>query len=284
MRYGTPLAYRRSSAAARQDVIRRRDPNSGRSRMANGLYISAQGAYAQSRRLEMVANNMANVDTVGFKRELAVFQAPLYEAVGPEPQAGGAGEDLGGDLGGGVIFRQTTTDFSSGPLKNTGGRTDMAVKGEGFFVVRKNGEDLLTRAGNFRMTSRGELVTQHGDPVLSDAGAPIAVNPDDPSWKVTDAGGIQQQGVVQNLAIVKPNSLGDLVKAGENLFRPLADGQPIAPADRRIAPGYLEMSTVQPVIEMTELIQASRLLEANVNMMKTQDEMQRELVNRVMAT
>jgi len=252
--------------------------------MGNGLYISAQGAYAQSRRLELVANNMANVDTVSFKRELAVFQAPRTEAVGADLQAGGAGEDLGSDLGEGVIFRQTTTDFSTGPLKRTGGRTDMAIKGEGFFVVRKNGEDLLTRAGNFLMTSRGELVTQHGDPVLSDAGTPIAVNPDDPSWKVTDAGGIQQQGVVQNLAIVKPNSLGDLVKAGGNLFRPLAAGQPIPPADRCVAPGYLEMSTVKPVVEMTELIQASRLLEANVNMMKTQDEMQRELVNRVMAT
>lgn len=248
--------------------------------MSYGLYISAEGAHAQSKRLEVIANNLANVDTVGFKREFAVFQSRYAEAVelGLKPSGTGSIEDLGG----GVMFRETKTDYLSGPLQQTGGRSDVAIDGEGFFAVRKGDETFLTRAGNFVMTSRGELTTQQGYHVLSDAGVPVVINPEDPSWQITTSGGISQQGSVQNLAIVEPSSLGDLVKVGENMFRPLSEPQPIPMADRRVAAGYLEMSSVRPTTEMTELIQASRFLEANVNMMKTQDEMQRGLIHRVM--
>ena len=250
--------------------------------MAYGLYISADGASAQSRRLEVIANNMANVDTVGFKRDLAVFQARYAEAVelGLQMPDTGAIEDTGG----GVMFRETKTDHALGPLQRTRGRSDVAITGEGFFVVRKGNEDFLTRAGNFLMTPRGELVTQQGHCVQSDNGTPVVINPADPSWQFTPNGAVRQQGLVQNLAIVKPDSLGDLVKVGENLFRPLAQTRPVAPAERHVAPGHLEMSSVQPTTELIDMIQTSRFLEANINMMKAQDEMQRGLLNRVMTT
>ena len=250
--------------------------------MVNGLYISAEGAYAQDRRLEVVANNLANVDTVGFKRELAVFQSNGAGGVDSGWQM--SNSNTAADIDGGVALSRTTTDYSAGPLVRTGGRSDMAIKGSGFFMVRKGNEDLLTRAGNFAMTSRGELVTTQGYPVLNESGSPVVIDPDDPSWKTTADGSIWQQGGKQSLAIVEPNSLGDLVKMGENLFRPLAPPQPVSPADRQVATGHLEMSTVKSTTEMTELIQASRFLEANVNLIKMQDEMQRGLINRVMST
>jgi len=248
--------------------------------MPYGLYLSAEGANAQAKRLEILANNMANVDTVGFKRQLALVQARYAEAIeqGLLEPGTGAIEDQGG----GVYVRQTQTDYSPGPLKHTQGRTDLAVEGDGFFVVAKGDESFLTRAGNFRFDADGRLVTQQGHAVLSDSGSPVAINPADPSWQWTTEGAIRQAGAVQNLAMVAPGSLGDLVPVGENLFRPLAEPEPLATDQRRVAVGYLEGSGVQPTVEMTQLIEASRAFEANVNMLKTQDEMLGGLVNRVL--
>lgn len=253
--------------------------------MPYGLYISAEGAHAQSMRLEVIANNLANVDTVGFKRELAVCQARYAEATEQGLDLPGSGSI--NDVGGGVVVRETKTDFSPGPFRQTGVATDMAIRGEGFFVVHKEGQQYLTRAGNFQLNELGELVTQSGGKkyaVLNDAGAPIVIDPDNGPWQLTSSGAIRQRGMVQSLAIVSPASLGDLVKTGENLFRPLADPEPVPRSARNVVAGYLEMSGVEPTTEMIEMIEASRAMEANVNMVQAQDEMLAGLINRVMRT
>ncbi len=246
--------------------------------MPYGLYLSAEGAEAQSTRLEIIAHNLANVDTVAFKRELAVLQARYAEAIEEgliEPDSGGID-----DVGGGIMVSETKTDYSPGPLKRTEIPTDVAIKGQGFFVVEKGDETLLTRAGNFSLTSGGELVTQQGYNVLDDTGIPIVIR--DAQWQISDSGTLRQPSGVQNLALVQPESLGDLVRIGENLFRSLSDPQAVPVNERRMAAGHLEMSSVNPTTEMTEMIQASRALEANVNMMRVQNEMLSGLVNRVM--
>ncbi len=248
--------------------------------MPYGLYLSADGAHAQARRLEIIANNLANVDTVGFKRELAIFQARYAEETAQGLDFHGSGTI--NDTGGGTMLRQTKTDFSPGPMKRTGSVTDLAIDGPGFFVVRKGEESYLTRAGNFRLTARGELVTQQGYPVLSDSGAPVVLDPGAGPFEITPEGMLRQRGSAQTLALVQPRSLGDLVKSGENLFRPLADPPPVPEAQRRVAAGYLEMSGVRPTSEMVELIEASRAIEANLQMMQAQDQMLSGLVNRLM--
>jgi flagellar basal-body rod protein FlgF len=248
--------------------------------MPYGLYLSAEGAQAQIQRLEVITNNLANVDTVGFKRQLAVFQARYAEATEQGEDVPGSGSI--NDVGGGIFTRQTKTDFSAGPLKRTEVPTDMAVEGDGFFVVAKENETLLTRAGNFRLTSSGELVTQQGFSVLGDDGSPITIDPRLGPWEVTAAGEIRQGGSVQTLAVVRPGSPGDLVPTGENLFRPLAETTPVETDQRRVLSGYLEMSGTEPTTEMVAMIEASRAVEANINLMHMQDEMLSGLVNRVM--
>lgn len=248
--------------------------------MPYGLYISAEGAQAQVQRLEVIANNLANVDTVGFKRELALFQARYAEEIEQGEVDPGTGTIE--DVGGGVTVMEMKTDFSPGPMKRTGIATDVAIEGDGFFVVRKGDEDFLTRAGNFRINSSGELVTQQGYAVLHDDNEPIAISRENGPWELTSFGAIRQRGTVQNLAIVQPESLGDLVKVGENLFRPLAEPRPVSPEGRRVLGGYLELSGVQPTTEMIAMIEASRAVEANLNMMRTQDELLSGLVNRLM--
>jgi flagellar basal-body rod protein FlgF len=248
--------------------------------MPYGFYISAEGANAQSSRLDVIANNLANVDTVGFKRELATFQARYAESINKGSVTPGSGEL--DDIGGGILFRQTKTEFSPGPVKHTQDPAHLAITGEGFFAVKKGNETFLTRAGNFEFNSRGELVTPQGYAVLDESGAPVVLNPDIKEWDISDAGALRQAGGSQNLAIVKPAANEDLVKHGENLFRSTTPPQPVQPADRRVASGFLEMSAVKPTIEMTSMIEASRFFEANVNMMKTQDQMLSSLVNRVL--
>ena len=247
--------------------------------MPYGLYISAEGAQVQSRRLEVIANNIANVDTVGFKRDLAVMQSRCSEALGRGLVS--PGEAPQGDIGGGVQFHQTVTDFSPGALRKTDNPTDVALNGDGFFVVRKGQERLLTRAGNFRLTSGGQLVTQQGYPVLSQDGSPITIGAEGP-WDIDSSGNINQSGTQQPLQIAKPASLGDLAKVGENLFRPLGSIRPVAQNDRAVAGGYLEMSDVQPTTEMTTMIETSRLLEANINIMQAHNGMLSNLIDKVL--
>jgi len=248
--------------------------------MPYGLYISAEGAQVQTKRLEVIANNIANVDTVGFKRDLAVVQSRYAEAIQRGIDSPGSGSI--NDIGGGVQFRQTATDFSQGPLRKTGNPNDVALQGDGFFVVQKGQERLLSRAGNFRLTSNGELVTQEGYPVLGEGNSHITVSPTAGPWVIDSSGAVFQSGSRQELQIVKPSSPSDLVKVGENLFRPSSDFRPVAPSERNVAGGSLEGSAVQPTTEMTALIETSRLVEANINVMKTHNEMIQGLVERIL--
>lgn len=251
--------------------------------MPYGLYLSADGAHSQTKRLEVIAHNLANVDTVGFKRELAIFQARPAEATERGEDYFGSGSI--NDIGGGVEVLETKTDFSAGPMKNTGTKTDLAIRGDAFFVVQKDDQNFLTRAGNFHVNNRGELLTQYGQKqyaVVDELLTPIVINPADPDWEFTPTGQLRQGGTVRNLALVKPESLGDLARAGQNLFRPLGEFTPVPASERQVAVGFLEGSGVQPTTEMIEMIETSRAVEANINMMKAQDEMLSGLINRVM--
>ena len=134
----------------------------------------------------------------------------------------------------------------------------------------------------FQLTADGNLVTQQGDAVLADDGSPIAIDPNNGPFEVTPSGVIRQAGSTQTLAIVEPASLGDLAKVGENLFKPITEPQPVTDDHRRVGWGYVEMSAVRPTTEMVQMIETSRAVEANINMMQTQDQMLSGLVNRVM--
>ena len=249
--------------------------------MSYGLYISAAGAQAQRQRIEVLANNLANVDTPAFNRDLAVFQASHSEAI--EQGQDYAGSRSINDIGGGVFLHETTTDFGRGALKQTKIPTDFAILGDGFFVVDRGGQQLLTRAGNFTLDASGGLISQDGYPVLTAEGTPVQVTGDLP-WTVNERGMLVQAGDSTPLALRKPRSLGDLVKVGQNLYSPLAETIPLAGAERRVRSGWLEQSGVSPTTEMMELIEASRAFEANAQLIRSQDQMIGTLVNRVLRT
>lgn len=248
--------------------------------MSYGLYISAEGANAQSRRLEVIANNLANVNTVGFKKDLAVCQARFAEGIEEgvvTPWTGGLA-----DQGGGTTFKQTATDFSEGRLKQTHRKLDMAIQGEGFFQVQKDGETFLTRAGNFDLSPEGQLVTAQGYPVLNNEGSPIRIDPSEGEWNINPQGMIDQAGGLRPVGLVMPESLGHLVKVGENLFRSTSNPTPVEDAKRHITNQSLEQSSVEAATEMVDMITTSRFFQANTRLMQTQDEMTGNLIGRIL--
>ena len=250
--------------------------------MPYGMYISAEGAQAQQRRLEVIANNLANVETTGFKRDTALFQARFAEAIQQGTDYPGSRSQ--NDIGGGVKIIDTQTDHSGSSLRETGTETDFAVNGDGFFQVRgKDGNVYLTRAGNFTLDSNGRLMTQSDDmPVLSDSGSEITIDGSQP-WEVFPGGNIVQDGGSTAIGLVRPQSLGDLVKVGNNLFRPLGPTSSVGEAERDVRQGYLEQSGVNPTREMMAMIETSRAFEANSRLIQHQDSMISGLVTRVLA-
>jgi flagellar basal body rod protein FlgG len=247
------------------------------------MYLSAEGARAQAQRLEFIANNLANVDTPGFKRDVPSFQARFAEAIQ-------RGQDFAGsksinDVGGGVKLIGVDTDFSHATLRHTGVETDLAVNGDGFFQVRgANGETLLTRAGNFLVDVNGQMVTQTGKhAVLDDGGSQIKLDPELP-WEMYPGGIINQAGQQIVIGLQRPQSLGDLVKVGDNMFRSLGTVTAVPSQERDIRQGFLEMSGVSSTREMMAMIETSRAFEANTRLIQHQDGMLSQLLSRVLAT
>ena len=247
------------------------------------MYLSAEGAKVQSQRLEFIANNLANLETPGFKRDVPTFQARFAEAI--QQGQDYLGSKTQNDVGGGVKLIEVDTDFSSGTLRNTNVDTDFAVNGNGFFQVRTpEGETLLTRAGDFNFDAQGRLLTQTGRyQVLDDGGSPIQIDPEQP-WNFLPGGLIDQEGTQIAIGLQQPASLGDLVKVGNNAFRALGDVTPVATDERDIRNGYLEQASVSSTSEMMAMIETSRAFEANTRLIQHQDNMLSQLLGRVLRT
>ena len=248
--------------------------------MPYGLYLSAEGAQAQARRLEVIANNLANVETTGFKRDVPTFQARLAEAM--QRGTDRPGSRSKNDVGGGVKLYDVETDFSSNSLRATKVPTDFAVNGGGFFQVKgPGGETFLTRAGDFHLDARGRMLTSEEMTVLDESGSEIVIDGTKP-WELQAGGRIVQDGADYALGLVQPQSLGDLVKVGNSLFRPLGPTAPVATDLRDIRQGYLEQSGVNPTREMVKMIETSRAFEANTRLIQHQDSMISSLISRVL--
>lgn len=246
--------------------------------MQYGLYVSAAGALANSYRQDVVANNLANADTVGFKRDLALFTSRRTEV-----EAGGQRRNTAAlleGLGGGLFALPTYTDFSPGGLDDTGGNYDIAINGQGFFQVDKNGETLYTRDGRFARNQAHELVTLSTQlPVLNAAGGVIALDPKNPNFHVSDSGEVSQSGaVVGRIGIVNFENLQALEKRGDNLYsNGGAEAQAIV---ANVKQGYLEKSSVVVMEQLIEMIKTQRLFESNLNMLKLQDESLGQMIQR----
>lgn len=249
--------------------------------MLSGLYLSAAGLQAQEVRQAVIANNLANAQTTGFKRDLALMQSRLQA---PE-------EDVRmmkylvpslRNQGGGVNAVGCGVDLRQAPLMETRNQTDVALEGRGFLTVKgdKEGEKNLTRDGRMLINTDGMLVTATGGrPVLSADGQPIVLNPQLPvtiSSDGTISQGEDGSGVKLGLADVKDQK--GLVKVGENLMK-VSKPEELTevPAETQVRQFHVEESGVDPVVEMVNMMEGQRAFEANAKMISYQDTTLQEL-------
>jgi flagellar basal-body rod protein FlgG len=253
--------------------------------MMRSLGIAATGMQAMQNQVEVISNNIANVNTTGFKRSLASFQDLLYQS---STQAGSSSSETGTQLptgtqiGLGVRSAGVTRVLTQGSLTETDNQLDVAINGRGYFGVQMpNGTVAYTRDGSFRTSSTGQIVTTDGYPVEPSITVPptsTAVTIDQSGdVQVTDAAG--KQSTVGRLRLdVFPNEAGLSAQGGNNYVETEASGAPLQglpndPGYGQLQQGYIESSNVNVVTEITNLITAQRAYEMNSKVIDTANQM-----------
>lgn len=245
--------------------------------MLTGLYMSAAGLQTQEYRQSVTANNLANAQTTGFKRDFAVMQARL-NAAEADPRMAAFRQPGLRQRSGGVWPGAGSIDLSQGSLNQTGNQSDVALEGPGFFTLQGDkGEKLLTRDGRFLINNEGFLINAaSGRKVLSAAGEPISLNPALP-LHVTNRGYVQQgEGVSVQLGIVD-TSADNLSKRGANTMAAEDPTRMTAMDGATVRQGFLEQSAVDPVVEMVNMLEGQRVFEANARMLTYQDQTLQQL-------
>src|SRR5262245_6409953 len=231
--------------------------------MDNSFMVGLSAQRMLQDRMDTTANNLANLNTAGFKAEALVMRKLTEKPA------------MANDVPNEIDFVdawQLQRDFSTGPMEQTGNPLDMAIEGEGFFVVQTPKGEAYTRDGRFMLSPAGELVTAAGDPVLG-TGGPISVDPTGGPLSISREGTISQDGAqIGTIRTVAFDTPGALEKAGGNLWR--ATGEtPRAPVNSHMSSGFVEGSNVNAVTQLTDMIEISRAYAAVSNMISTQDEL-----------
>ncbi|MCP4247627.1 MAG: flagellar hook-basal body protein [bacterium] len=252
--------------------------------MTYGLWLSAGGMQANEYRQSILANNLANANTVGFKKDLAVMRERAVESrTGAD--AGRFGHPLLDGLSGGTFVAPTIHSFANGSRENTGNPLDATIDGEGFFTVRVGDDTRYTRDGRFTVNTQNELVMAAGDgrqKVLDESGAPIVLLPASAGSARIAADGTVRQGddVVARLGVAEFADRNDLRKVGANLFRATGD-RPLPATRSTLVPGSVEQSNADPITGLAQMIEVSRAYQLNAQMISLQDTMIGQAVSRV---
>jgi flagellar basal-body rod protein FlgF len=255
--------------------------------MTVGMYASASGMLAESFRHSAISNNLANVSTVGFKKDTAVMRTEptqlLHRINDQLFSIGGVTSDAAPLIGGrgqGAVVEAILPQFAQGSLMETSNPTDLTIQGEGFFTVDTTRGRRYTRAGNFALDGRGRLVTQNGDPVLLSSGAQINIGRK--RFEVMRDGTVLLDSEpAGRLGIVMPDSLDLMFKEGDSQFD-AAPGVRFAQAPAaEVIQAHLERANVTAVKEMAEMLEALRSYEMNQRAITAQDETLNTLISQV---
>ncbi len=247
--------------------------------MDNSLLVSLSQQLAAYRAMDVIANNLANVSTPGFKREAAKFEEYIAKTRPAEGQTGMQSVSFVKDAG---ILR----DSSQGTVEQTGATYDVAIAGNGFFSVQTPQGMRYTRDGHFSLDASGNLVTSEGYQVQGDGGA-ITITPNDGEISISPDGTISSvvNGVGNQLAKLKLVDFADpraMTKEGGNLYS--TSQTATAPDKVTLRQGALEASNVQPVIEISHMIEVMRAYEATATLSKSQEDMMRQAIDKLGST
>ena len=250
------------------------------------LSIAATGMTAQQLNVEVIANNIANINTTGYKRSRAEFTDLLYQIERIHGSPDRSGENAipeGAQLGLGTRLSAIRSLNIQGPLNNTGNKLDLAINGPGWFQVSgADGETLYTRAGAFNTNGTGQLVTLDGyavQPSITLPAGTIDVHVNKSGQVFAHIGGQPDFTEIGQLTLATFANSAGLDALGGNLYRAsqasgsAVIGAPGEPAFGTVEQGYLEDSNVDPVKEITELISAQRAYEMNSKVIQAADDM-----------
>ena len=253
--------------------------------MIRSLWTSATGMQAQALNLDVIANNLANVNTAGFKKSRAEFQDLLYETLRPAGTSSSQDTQVptGIQIGHGTRPSTVLKIFSQGDMENTKNELDLAIEGDGFFqIILPNGETAYTRDGSFKLDSDGLIVNSDGfalEPEISIPSDALSISVGiDGTVSVLQAGDStpSEIGTIELARFVNP---AGLISTGRNLYitsEASGDEMTGTPGEDglgSIAQGFLEMSNVSVVDEMVSMITAQRAYEVNSKSIQTADEM-----------
>ena len=244
--------------------------------MVRGLYTAYTGMVNEQKRLDIIANNLANAATTGYKEEKVTnqsFDQLLTIKIRDESEA--YNDRPVGTMSMGVKLGEVYTNFDQGSLRQTGNSYNMALEGKGFFtlaVADKAGEvsTKYTRNGSFTMTKDGHIVDADGNHLMGEGGE-ILIPTDAVDVVIDDSGAIYADGAyIDTLSIVDFEDYDYLVKSGDTMYQTV-DGVTEIPADVLVKQGFMEQSNVNVVSEMVEMITVTRAYEANQKMIQSVD-------------
>jgi flagellar basal-body rod protein FlgF len=240
--------------------------------MDNTLLVSLSHQLASYRSMDVIANNIANASTPAFKREAVQFQQYVEEVAPAEGQTGPQSLSFVQDKG---IVR----DLSEGKLERTNAPFDFAVNGKGYFAVQTANGERYTRNGHFALDGQGKLVTSEGDEVLGEGGG-ITVTPDDGDIHVAEDGTVSgAHGQLGKLRLVGFDDETALKKEGASLY---SSDQSSKPVDNpKIEQGTIETSNVQPVIEISHMLEVMRAYQATANLTQSQEDLTRQAIDKL---
>jgi flagellar basal-body rod protein FlgG len=254
--------------------------------MSGGIYMAASGALAYEKRLQIISNNLANANTVGYKMDHGQFQF-IDPADLPASSTLTAPEMNTSQAQSFWFEFNSYTDFTHGSLKNTGNDFDLALIGKGFFCVQKPDGVHYTRKGTFTLNADGVLVTGNGWPVMGDGGEIAVNNKENPhqykKFAVDEEGNVSVDGKeIGSLRIVEFAEPYGLRKMGDTLFKPAENSPPAQEAqDFKVSQGFVELSNVDVVKMMTEMIEVLRGYERYQKVIRTADDATARTINEV---
>ncbi len=258
--------------------------------MQEGIYIAASAGIKQSKKMEVIANNLANVNTTGYKRDRLAFK----ELMPPFPPDSGleAGKNVllpANKSNSNVSYVAITdqyTDHKTGELKPTNAPLDLGISGDGFFSIQTQDGVRYTRNGNFRLDTANRLVNQKGEPVLNAQNQPIVINTPGDKISIDRRGNIfVGRGLVNSnvgkLKLVNFEDKTTLEKTGDGQYRQNDPEAEEKPGDVSIRQGFLEDSNVSTVEEMTEMLATLRIFETYQKVIQSIDSMDDQSVNNI---
>ena len=233
--------------------------------MENPSYVALSRQMTLRRQLDVISNNVANMNTTGFKQQRMLF-TEFLERPGMHEQVSF------------VQDRAVVRDLTVGGLTQTGNPLDVALTGHGYFTVDTVNGPRYSRAGNFRLNDQRQVVDGGGLPVLSDNGQPITIPDGTRDIKITGDGTVATElGPVAKLNIVTFKNEQLMTEVGSGLYVSDEEPQP-APADTKVAQGMLENSNVKPVVEMTAMIEIQRQYQSTQRLIDTEHERMRSAI------